>query len=125
MNPVQMVGTVLTTIDTTLSRSDFVRSDPEWQQLYALRKHLDDQQRELVVSTVNFENDRYKPLVDQISAANTQITSFIDNPSQVANVVHESARLAASLDELLRLTYIEPEPKDKDPITTKKGPRRP
>jgi hypothetical protein len=41
---VKMVGNILTQVDVMLANSDLTPDDPDWQQLFALRVHLDRKQ---------------------------------------------------------------------------------
>ena|ERR1700731_4677471 len=100
---VQMIGDILTTIDATLSRADFSPSDPNWQQIYALRKHLDDQQRELVTLSISLSDGVYKGVTDQISAANTEMTAVITNLSKVGDAINQIAKVAAAIDQVLQI----------------------
>ena len=54
---VTTIGDVLTQIDTTLQTPGM--ADPDWQTLYALRKHLDDEQRDLVRKSISEADNRY------------------------------------------------------------------
>jgi hypothetical protein len=110
MNLAGMIGNVLTGLDTALSQPEFTRANPQWQQLYALRNRLDDQQRELVTLSVDPNDQSYKSATEQISAANTRAAA-IDN-SRIADAIQTAAEVTASMD-LFLLGYREPRPDDK------------
>ena len=109
--PVQMIGNLLTNIDTTLSRDDFKASDPRWQHLYALRKHLDDQQRALVASSsINPAPETYAAFTAQVLAANNLVSGAMYEPQRINEAIDQVAKATASIDNLL--SYVEPGPKD-------------
>ena len=112
MDLVGMVGNLLTDLDTTLSRTEFTRSNPLWQQLYALRLVLDDQQRSLVKLPIDENDESYRSASAQITSANREIAGVISDPKRLADAIQGVAKATASMDMFL-VGYKEP------------GPRRP
>jgi len=100
---VKMIGNVLTAIDAVLSRADFSPSDPNWQQLYALRKHLDDEQRTLVKLSINLSDAAYTTITAQIAAANKQMTDVIDDFTKVGQTISQIAKIAGWVDQILQV----------------------
>lgn len=112
MNLIGIVGDLLTGLDTTLSRPEFTQADPQWQQLYALRNRLDDQQRTLVTLPIDPDDQSYQSTAEQISAANDVIAAVVSDPRRIGDAIQGAAEVAASID-LFLLGYREPRPNDK------------
>jgi hypothetical protein len=106
-----MIGNLLTDIDTTLAQNDFDSSDPSWHQLYALRKHLDDQQRTLVTLPASAEEESDADFDPLVLTARRMLADSPRAPS--VNAIHQVAKVTASVDRFLR--YVEPGPKDRLP----------
>jgi hypothetical protein len=99
-----LIGNVLTQIDTTLQAPGL--ADPDWHNLYALRKHLDDEQRQLVQASINQADATYANLTTQIAAANTQLKTVIANLAKVADTINIVAQIASLLDQVLKLAAL-------------------
>ena len=95
------IGDVLTQIDTTLQTPGL--SDADWQTLYALRKHLDDQQRDLIGESINEADAQYKSLTAQLNTASAQLKNTIGDLSKVATVISTVSQIAAYADQILSL----------------------
>ena len=78
-------------------------SDPNWQTLYALRKHLDDLQRLLVQATVEAADLAYVQLTKQISAANKDLQIVIKDLDKIDSIVKGVSQIAALVDQVLKL----------------------
>jgi len=105
MTPVELVsliGDVITDLDTRLSDPNFNMSDPNWQALYALRKHLDDLQRALVQATIESSDATYQKLTEQISDANDDLQKVIDDISKVDTVIQDVSKIASFVDQILK-----------------------
>lgn len=106
MTPIKLatlIGNILTQIDGTLSDPSFPMSDPNWQTLYALRKHLDDLQRLLVQATVEAADLAYVQLTKQISAANKDLQIVIKDLDKIDSIVKGVSQIAALVDQVLKL----------------------
>jgi hypothetical protein len=101
---VTLIGSILTQIDTTLQTPGL--SDADWQNLYALRKHLDDEQRKLVQKSINEANATYKALTAKLTAANNQLQAVIADLTKVATVINVIAQIAALVDQVLKLAAL-------------------
>ena len=95
------IGDVLTQIDTTLQTPGL--SDADWQTLYALRKHLDDQQMDLIGESINEADAHYKSLTAQLNTASAQLKNTIGDLSKVATVISTVSQIAAYADQILSL----------------------
>jgi ABC-type transporter Mla subunit MlaD len=100
---VTLVGNVITEIDSTLSDPSFDMSDPRWQALYALRKHLDDLQRSLVQATIQSSNAAYQELTGKIANANDNLQQVIDDITKVDTVINDVSKIASFVDQVLKM----------------------
>jgi len=98
---VTTIGNVLTQIDTTLQTPGM--QDPDWQTLYALRKHLDDLQRDLVRKSIDEADDAYKALTTKLNASNSELKKVIGDVAKVGNVISEVSKIASYVDQILKL----------------------
>ena len=97
----KVIGDDLTQIDTTLQTPGL--SDADWQTLYALRKHLDDIQRDLIQESINEADQKYQALTTQLQQASNQLATVITNLSKVSDIIATVAQVAAKADEILNL----------------------
>lgn len=95
------IGNVLTQIDTTLQTPGL--SDPDWQTLYALRKHLDDQQRDLIGESIDEADATYQTLTTQLNAASTQLRAVIGDLTKVGTTIAKVSQIASYADQILKL----------------------
>jgi len=106
MTPIQLatlIGDVLTQIDSRLADPEFPMSDPDWQTLYALRKHLDDLQRTLVQTSIAANDSSYPGLTRQIAAANTDLQTVIKDAAKVNSVITDVSQITALVDQVIKL----------------------
>jgi hypothetical protein len=106
MTPIELatlIGDVLTQIDSMLADPDFPMSDPNWQTLYALRKHLDDLQRTLVQTSIAVDDASYPTLTKQIADASTGIQKEIKTAARVSAVIAGVSQVAGLVDQVLKL----------------------
>jgi len=106
MTPIKLamlIGNILTQIDATLSDPGFPMSDPNWQTLYALRKHLDDLQRLLVQAAIEAAGPAYVQLTKQITAANKDLQIVIKDLDKIDSIVKGVSQIAALVDQVLKL----------------------
>ena len=93
------IGTVLTELDTTLQTPGL--SDADWQTLYALRKHLDDQQRDLIGESIKEADAKYQALTTQLSSASSELTKSIGDLAKVGKVIGIVSQIASYADKIL------------------------
>jgi hypothetical protein len=96
-----MIGNVLTQLDTTLQTPGL--KDGDWQTLYALRKHLDDQQRELVGESLAEENPAYQSITAQLKSANTELATVLGDLTKVSKVIATVSQIASYADKILNM----------------------
>jgi septation ring formation regulator EzrA len=97
----KVIGDDLTQIDTTLQTPGL--SDADWQTLYALRKHLDDIQRNLIQESINEADQKYQALTTQLQQASNQLATVITDLSKVSKIIAMVAQIAAYADGILNL----------------------
>jgi hypothetical protein len=95
------IGNVLTLLDTLLQTPGL--SDPDWHNLYALRKHLDDEQRDLIGESINESDAAYQALTIQLQTASTQLASVIGDLTKVGNIISTTSQIASYADQILKL----------------------
>jgi hypothetical protein len=93
------IGTVLTQLDTTLQTPGL--TDADWQTLYALRKHLDDQQRELIGESINEADASYQALTTHLKDASSELAKTIGDLKKVGKVIGIVAQIASYADKIL------------------------
>jgi len=98
---VTQIGDVLTQIDALLSAPDFSPSAPEWQQLFALRKHLDDQQRELVQEIIKDDSASFQNLAKQLSAAADSLKKVAGNIAKIGSILQTVSTVSSVVDKIL------------------------
>ncbi|GGG69569.1 hypothetical protein GCM10011585_09560 [Edaphobacter dinghuensis] len=99
---VTAIGNTLTQIDSTLMNPDLINQAAKWQQVYAMRKHLDDQQRVLVAATIQADDASFQALTAQIQQAIKQLQQVIDNLKKIDSIINTIAQISADLDEILK-----------------------
>ncbi len=99
---VTLIGDVITQIDSLLADPSFSMSDPRWQTLYALRKHLDDLQRQLVQANIVASDQQFQDLTKQITAASKDLQQVIDDIKKVDTVIDDVSKIASCLDQILK-----------------------
>lgn len=102
---VELIANVLTGIDRCLSEPDLSPDSAEWHQLYALRKALDDQQRELV-SAIFQENDAdFAAITDKIQDLNEELITTLNDIQKIASSVATVTKIIGAVGQLLSLVH--------------------
>jgi hypothetical protein len=103
VNVVNQIGDVLTQIDVILSDPDLSQSSPEWQQLFALRKHLDDQQRELVQEILADDTNQFANIAAQLSASADSLDDVAADINKIGSILQAVASVSSLVDKVLNL----------------------
>jgi hypothetical protein len=103
---VQIIGDALTQFDVLLANPDFPSSKPQWQQVYALRKQLDDQQRQLVAAAFDESTPQFAQATAQLKSADDTLKQIGGDITKVASVIKLAATLASAADQLLGLAKL-------------------
>lgn len=99
---VTAIGNTLTQMDNTLMDPNLINQPAKWQQVYAMRKHLDDQQRALVAATIQDDDASFQALTVQIQQAIKQLQQVIDNLKKIDSIINTIAQISADLDAILK-----------------------
>jgi hypothetical protein len=99
---VTAIGNTLTQIDSILMDPVLINQPAKWQQVYAMRKHLDDQQRTLVAAAIQADDPDFQTLTSQIQQAIKQLQQMIDNLKKMDGIINTIAQISADLDEVLK-----------------------
>jgi hypothetical protein len=100
---VTLIGNVITQLDTTLADPNLPMSDPKWQTLYAVRKHLDDLQRELVQASIATADAAYPDLTAQITAASQDLQTVINDFTKLDVIINDASTIASLVDQVMKL----------------------
>lgn len=98
---VNIIANILTQLDNRLMSLD--SSTAEWQQLYALRKHLDDQQRELVADTIRCDDPDFAAAAGVIQTATKQLDEQIRAENKMDAAIKTVSQVSASVDQILKM----------------------
>lgn len=98
---VEMIGDMLTELDGQLVSPELNADQAKWTQVYALRKHLDDQQRELVKKTIDADDMAFKVNSGLIDAAKTQLEGVLGQMTKIDAAINIVSQVCASLDKIL------------------------
>ena len=100
---VDLLANVITGLDNALTNDELLVDPPTWQLVYALRKHLDDQQRELLTAVLAEENAAYQASTATIQAAANGLNQVIAEIGQIDEIVAYVTQISADLDQVLKL----------------------
>lgn len=99
---VTSIGDTLTQMDNTLMDPALQTQPGKWQQVYAMRKHLDDQQRDLVAATIKADDPTFQAITGKIQLAITQLQQVINSMKKIDSIINTIAQISADLDEILK-----------------------
>ena len=99
---VTAIGNTLTQMDNTLMDPGLQSEPAKWQQVYAMRKHLDDEQRALVAATIKADDVDFQTLTGKIQLAINQLQQVIDNLKKIDSIINTIGQISADLDEILK-----------------------
>lgn len=105
MNPpelIRLIGNALSAIDDCLSRPDFSDNDPRWHELYALRKALDDQQRELVSAEFRANSPTYGTVTQKIADASRELQGTIGDIQRIGDTIATVTQIIGFVGQLLQ-----------------------
>ncbi len=103
LDTVKTIGEVLTQLDTILADPSFPNSNPRWQQLYALRKHLDDQQRLLVQVDIDDSTQDFAEATAKLKAADESLKKLGTTIAKVATAINIVSTIASIADQVIGL----------------------
>jgi hypothetical protein len=97
------ISNSLTQLDTILASGNPPFTSPQWQQLFALRKHLDDQQRTLLQETIQSDDAAFQLATGDVKTATTNLTSAIAQQARVDSIINVVAQISSAVDSVLKL----------------------
>ena len=100
---VDLLANVITGLDNVLTDGSLQADPATWQLVYAVRKHLDDQQRDLLKAVLDEENAAYGALTAEIAAAANGLDQCIRDVTRVDEMVKDVTRISADVDQVLKL----------------------
>lgn len=100
---VDLLANVITGLDNALTDDQLLAEPATWQLVYALRKHLDDQQRDVLKTVLQEENAAYQALTVGIEAAANGLEQIIADMKRVDEIVNYVTRISADVDQVLKL----------------------
>jgi predicted small secreted protein len=103
LQAVQIIGDALTQIDVVLANPNLSSSDPQFQALFAIRKHLDDQQRQLVTADIDDTAQAFTSATAQLNAADNTLKGIGTDISKVASIIKVASTIAAIADSVLNV----------------------
>lgn len=100
---ITMIADTLTQLDKELSSSALNDQPAKWHQLYALRKHLDDEQRNLLQATIQADDAQFQALAQTINTGTDLLKKQIGDMQKIDSVINIVAQIASNVDQVLKL----------------------
>ena len=69
-----------------------------------MRKHLDDEQRNLLQAELRADDDAFKVLANEISAGAKTLNQQIGDVTKIDSIINLASEIAAALDQALKMT---------------------
>ena len=95
------IGDDLTALDQMLVSPKSNMDEAHWQQMFAMRKHLDDQQRQLVKQTIDEDDAVFKSSAALIDTASQKLQGVLGQMNQIDATFRLISQISASLDMIL------------------------
>ncbi len=92
----------LSQLDNILASGDPPFTSPRWQHLFALRKHLDDQQRELLKQTIQADDATFADALGDVKAATADLQAAIDREDKIDSIINIVAEVSSAVDAVLQ-----------------------
>lgn len=100
---VDLLANIITGLDNALTDDQLLAEPATWQLVYAVRKHLDDQQRDLLKAVLQEENAAYQALTVAIKAATNGLQQIMTDMKRVDEIINYVTRISADVDQVLKL----------------------
>jgi len=97
------VSNSLTQLDTILASGNPPFTSPKWQHLFALRKHLDDQQRDLLKATIAADDATFQQASADVKTATAALSTAIKQESTITSIINIVAQVSTAVDGVLKL----------------------
>lgn len=103
---IKEIGDVLTQLDAILASPDLDPGSATWQLLYALRKHLDDHQRRMVIQVIATDTPKFASLTAKLTASCAQMDAVANDMAKVGEVIQVAAEIAGVAHQILQLVAV-------------------
>jgi predicted transcriptional regulator len=110
---IKEIGDTLTTIDRAMAQIYYQatmasgpgrdRLQQRYNSLDQQRKHLDDQQRNLVKSTFDKSTSVYQQLADALGKANNNLSATLTGLADLDKALSTANQVISSVDQILQL----------------------
>jgi hypothetical protein len=100
---IALIGDTLTQIDRCLAKPDFPDTDPRWHQLFALRKALDDQQRDLVAAEFQQNSQNYVTITQNLAGASQRLQTVIADIQRISDTISTVTQIVGFVGQLLTM----------------------
>jgi hypothetical protein len=97
------ISNSLTQLDTILASGSPLIGSPQWQQLFALRKHLDDQQRTLLQQTIQSNDAAFQTATGSVKSATVALTAAIAQQASIDSIINIVSQVASAADGVLKV----------------------
>jgi hypothetical protein len=98
---VMSIGDAITKLDGQLMSGNPPSASAQWQLLYAQRKHLDDQQRDLIQKTFQADDVAYASITGMLTTATDALSKEIATTKRVDKIINIVSEISADVDQLL------------------------
>jgi len=105
VNPADLAASVsnsLTQLDKILASGAPPFSSPQWQQLFALRKHLDDQQRDLIQQSIQSDDSDFQQAAAAVKTATNSLSAAINEQKTVDSIINIVSQVSSYVDAVLK-----------------------
>jgi hypothetical protein len=92
----------LAQLDTILVSGNPPFTSSNWQQLFALRKHLDDQQRTLIQQTIQSDDANIEAAAGDLKTATADLTSAIAQQAKVDSIINIVSEISSAVGAVLK-----------------------
>lgn len=97
------IGNSIAALDQELKTSALNADNVHWQQVYAMRKHLNDQQVDLIHAQIASDDVSFQTYTGLIALATKQLDDQIADMASIDSIINTVAKISASLDDVLKL----------------------
>lgn len=100
---VTSIGNTLTALDTLLMGNELNNDKAKWQQVFALRKHLNEQQLSLVQAQLQADDVDFATYTGIIAVATRKLNDEIASMKSIDAIINTVAQISANVDDVLKL----------------------
>jgi hypothetical protein len=90
-------------LDTILASGNPSFTSPQWQQLFALRKHLDDQQRALLQQTIQSNDTAFEQAASDVKTATDDLSAAIKEQDRIDSIINIVSQVSSVVGAALKV----------------------